>query len=188
MPLVGHIYPLRLASNRAKVDVVWRGTGFSLSDKPLVEFKNIAEVNLSLMPGNRYDVRNYMCRMWTTSGEKVFLRANANSVEECRAYKEFLTDLHEGLLAQATPPKFSAGMRSRAGYVFIQVLILLMLSGLAWAVVFAMVTQGDFLLGTLMLLVIIGFGVFFNWLLRKVARPRLYDPRAIPAIVLPKSK
>lgn len=185
MPQVGHIYPLRLASNAAKVDVVWRGIGFSIPGKPVVEFRNISEVNLSLMAGNRYDVRNYMCRMWTTSGEKVFLRANANSAEECLAYREFMKDLHDALLSNGLRPKFNAGMRSRAGYRMIQILFLVMFLGLAGTVIFAMATQGKVLLGILMLLVIIGFGAFFYWLLGATAKPRLYDPADIPSMLLP---
>lgn len=153
---------------------------FALSD--------VREVQLDFAP-TRFERRRYRCGLCLRNGARIEFfnrtyRGVADFQDTSAEYAAFVRALHEALARQNTGCQFVAGVSASryvvnllalifAGLAVVAAAVFFVLVGLVWIVLFKV----------LVILFFLPTGL--RWLRRN--QPRRYDPRAIPAEVLPQT-
>jgi hypothetical protein len=180
----GH-FVLKTHPKWEKVPVTVGNDGLSVEGKPTIDYAAIHEVNLSYVMASEYDVGHYLCRIWTRDGRRLFLRADATDVGDGTAYQAFVAAFHRALVEAGKEVQFTTGMRSRVGYGILLAGMGLLFTAVVAGIVWAMVEKGNVGMGVLLIAVTLAGAVFVFKMIRSMARPGVYDPRAIPGRLLP---
>lgn len=150
-----------------------------------IPYHAITEINLLYVMGSEYDEPHYGCRIYTSDGRKLFLRADCDNPGQCGQYRAFLLALHAAVKVNAARIRYSAGMRSKLGYEIFWWSMVALIILMECLVVFAVSEGGKPLAGVFFCLVIGVGGYFFLWMMKGILAPRSYNPEAIAARFLP---
>lgn len=176
--MIGSGYAFRLGEHSLE----WNMSGYPGQ----VPYPMIATVRLGFRPSN-FGNRRFIAEIWPRKGAKIEIasasyKSMVSMEDQGPAYRAFLGELHRRIAASGSDCRFEAGFAAWRWWPMVAVA-----SATAVALVYVAVTtlaNGD--LGAVLL--IVGFMGLFAWQMWPLIsrnRPVRYDPRRIPAQVLP---
>jgi hypothetical protein len=170
---------------KAQIRVSLLPEGILPEGQPILEYRLVREVSLLHAMASEYDVGHYLCRIWTQDKRKLFIRANDGDLAQCSSFQDFVLTFHPAAQAANPSIRFSTGMRSKWAFGLLNGIFGMLFAVLIAAVIFLMVTDGKILEGILIILGILIMGAFLFLMIYALAKPGTYDPRQIPARLLP---